>query len=91
EAGTDVCDADVRHALAQLHEQRKQIQQQVEQLAGVQGNSLVHTEPQARPMKSLHGAPGYNLQTAVDTESHLIVHHEVSTDANDLRQLQPMG
>jgi transposase len=91
EAGSDVRDADVRDALAQLHEQREQIKQQVEQLAGVPGNSLVHTEPEARPMKSLHGAPGYNLQTAVDTESHLIVHYDVSADANDLRQLQPMS
>jgi transposase len=91
EAGSDVREADVRDALAQLHAQREQIQQQVEQLAGTQSNSLVPTEPEARPMKSLHGAPGYNLQTAVDTESHLIVHHQVSTDANDLRQLQPMG
>jgi transposase len=91
EAGSDVRDADVRDALAQLHEQREQIQQQVQQLARVQGNSLVHTEPEAQPMKSLHGAPGYNLQTAVDTDSHLIVHHDVSPEANDLRQLQPMG
>jgi len=91
EAGSDVRGADVRDALAQLHEQREQIRQQVEQLAAAQGNSLVHTEPEAQPMNSLHGAPGYNLQTAVDTDSHLIVHHDVSADANDLRQLQPMA
>ncbi len=40
---------------------------------------------------SLHGAPGYNLQTAVEAQSHLVVHHEVSADANDQRQLQPMA
>ena len=42
-------------------------------------------------MKSLHGAPGYNLQTAVDTDSHMIVHHALGNEASDLRQLAPMA
>jgi hypothetical protein len=31
------------------------------------------------------------LQTAVDSDSHLIVHHEVCNDTNDVRQLAPMA
>jgi predicted Fe-Mo cluster-binding NifX family protein len=42
-------------------------------------------------MKSLHGAPGYNLQTAVDTASHLIVHHAVVSDTSDRGQLEPVA
>jgi hypothetical protein len=34
---------------------------------------------------------GYNVQTAVDADSGLIVHHEVTQDAGDNRQLQPMA
>ena len=34
---------------------------------------------------------GYNVQTAVDVDSGLIVHHEVTDEANDTRQLQPMA
>jgi hypothetical protein len=39
----------------------------------------------------LHGAPGYNLQSAVDAHSHLIVYHEVCRDATDLKQLAPIA
>ena len=52
---------------------------------------MIQTEPQAQVMKSLHNAPGYNLQTAVDTESHLVVHQEVNSKANDSTQLQPVA
>jgi transposase len=41
-------------------------------------------------MKSLHG-PGYNLQTAVEATSHLIVAHEVVNDVSDRSQLHPMA
>lgn len=64
---------------------------EVARLAKGKATSSVLTEPQARAMKSLHGAPGYNLQTAVDTESHLIVHHEVCNDTSDVGQLLPMA
>ena len=34
---------------------------------------------------------GYNVQAAVDTDSGLIVHHEITQDGNDQNQLQPMA
>ncbi|MFT7213852.1 MAG: transposase [Granulosicoccus sp.] len=46
------------------------------------------TDPDARSMKSRGtGIVGYNLQTAVDAENHLIVSHEVTNVGHDRRQL----
>lgn len=49
-------------------------------------------EPAAKVMKTAAGKrPAYNVQTAVDSDTHLIVHHDVVNDANDTRQLQPIA
>jgi hypothetical protein len=37
------------------------------------------------------GVVGYNLQTAVDVENHLIVAHEVTNVGHDRTQFMPMG
>ena len=81
---------DVQRALRQLRERQAAIQEHVQQLANNRSKSLVQTEPQAKLMKSLHG-PGYNLQTAVEATSHLIVAHEVVNDVSDRSQLHPMA
>ena len=50
------------------------------------------TDPDARSMKSRGGGiVGYNLQTAVDIENHLIVTHEVTNVGSDRRQLTRMA
>jgi len=51
-----------------------------------------HPEPEARFMRTTDGKrPAYNVQTAVDSEHSLIIAHEATTEANDLRCLQPMA
>ena len=46
------------------------------------------TDPDARSMKTRGtGIVGYNVQTAVDIENHLIVAHEVSNNGSDRSQL----
>jgi transposase len=51
-----------------------------------------HTEPEARLMRTAGSfAPAYNVQTAVDAEHALIVAHEVTLEAADNRQLEPMA
>lgn len=52
-----------------------------------------HPEPEARFMRSPNEGkiPAYNVQTAVETASGLIVAHEVTTEATDNRQLLPMA
>jgi transposase len=82
---------DVRRALAQLEGRQQEIQAEQQRLAAQRRTTLVQTEPDARVMRSLNYAPGYNLQAAVETKSHLIVAHAVTNDVSDQRQLQPMA
>jgi transposase len=52
------------------------------------------TDPGARSMATSGkgtGIVGYNVQTAVETEHHLIVAHEVTHVGSDRAQLVPMG
>jgi transposase len=50
------------------------------------------TDPDARSMKNREGGVvGYNVQTAVDTQHHLIVAHEVINEGIDRDQLAPMA
>ncbi len=50
------------------------------------------TDPDARSMKTRGtGIVGYNVQTAVDTEHHLIVEHEVINEGVDRSQLSNMA
>jgi transposase/type II secretory pathway component PulM len=88
----DVRTQDVRRALEQLQGQQAQVQAQLERLRQSRGNTAVGGESDAQVMMMAgHSAPGYNLQTAVESQSHLIVAHEVTNQANDLRQLQPIA
>ena len=53
---------------------------------------LSMTDPDARSMKSRGaGVVGYNVQTAVDTQHHLILAHEVTNIGSDRRQLAKMS
>ena len=91
EAGSTPRAQDVRRALEQLQGQQSEVNALLQRLD--QGRTtLVRGEPDAQVMgHALNFAPGYNLQTAVESESHLIVAHEVTNQANDQRQLQPMA
>jgi transposase len=50
------------------------------------------TDPDARSMKTRGtGIVGYNVQTSVDTQHHLIVAHEVTNTGSDRRQMANMA
>lgn len=49
-------------------------------------------EPDAKLMRTANGHEvAYNVQTAVDSKHGLIVHHEVTNEPTDNRQLEPMA
>lgn len=52
-----------------------------------------HPEPEVGLMRTADGgkAPAYNVQTAVDAATGLIVAHEVTSEATDNRSLLPMA
>lgn len=52
-------------------------------------SQVIHHELDARLMKGC--GPSYNVQSAVDEQHHLIVHHDVTDEASDNRSLQPMA
>jgi transposase len=80
-------------ALAVLRARRAELDRMAGKLETQERNTLVEGEEDARPMRGGSGQkpPCYNVQTAVDTDTGLIVHHEVTDEATDRRQLHPMA
>lgn len=63
-------------------------------LADAPDSQISLTDPDARAMATsarLSGLVGYNVQSAVDTETHIIVAHEVTNQGYDRDQLHPMA
>ena len=63
--------------------------------AAIHGPDLISlTDPDSRSMATSgrgSGVVGYNVQTVVETESHLIIAHEVTNSGSDRAQLANMG
>ncbi|TAN09317.1 MAG: IS1182 family transposase, partial [Rhizobiaceae bacterium] len=80
-------------ALATLRARRAELARMAGKLETQERDMLVEGEEDARPMRagSGHKPPCYNIQTAVDADTGLIVHHEVTDEPTDRRQLHPMA
>jgi transposase len=80
-------------ALAALRARRADLNRLAATLDAEGRNMVVEGEPDARPMGIGSGRkpPSYNVQTAVDAETGLIIHHEVTTEPTDNRLLHPMA
>lgn len=76
-------------APAALRARRAELDRLAARLDTQDRNLIVEGEEDARPMGSGRGPkpPGYNMQSVVDAETGMIVHHEVT----DRRQLHPMA
>ena len=76
-----------------LRARRTELDNLAAKLDAEERNTVVEGEPDARPMGIGKGSkpPSYNVQTAVDADTGLIVHHEVTNEPNDTRQLYPMA
>ena len=80
-------------ALAALRARRTELDRLAARLEADDRATLVEGEEEARPMRNGHGLkpPSYNVQTAVDANTGLIVHHLVTGEPTDRRQLHPMA
>jgi transposase len=83
----------VKLALAKLESRRAELGAMSAKLATRAHNFLVDGEDDARPMGKGNGPkpPSYNVQTAVDADTGLIIHHEVTGEPTDNRLLHPMA
>jgi len=80
-------------AIASLQRRKDRLVKRQQELERRDEKVLVFGEPEARPMGYGRApkVPSYNLQSVVDTESGLIVHHDVYNDANDSHLLHPLA
>jgi transposase len=90
EAGT----TRIKDKIAGLRRQMQDLKAMEQQVHAAPDKQVSLTDPDARSMATSGrgtGMVGYNVQTAVDAEHHLIVAHEVTNVGNDRTQLEPMG
>lgn len=80
-------------AIATLARRKDRLTRRQEILAERDEKVLVFGEPEAKPMGYGHSpkTPCYNMQSVVDVDSGLIIHHDVANEANDSQLLHPMA
>jgi transposase len=80
--------------LDELRRQMRELEAMEQMVAASPDRQISLTDPDARAMASAGtgtGQVGYNLQAAVDTDSHIIVAHEVINLGHDRTSLAKMG
>lgn len=87
--------------IANLAQRCERIRQEIERLVDMgealresQNRQISLTDPDARSMATSakgSGFAGYNAQSAVDTETHLIVAHDAINAGHDREQLSPVA
>jgi len=91
---------ETKYTAEELAEKIASMQQQMGKLQVIEEQVLAHpdkqvslTDPDARSMAKAGGGStvGYNVQTAVDSDSHLILVHEVTNATTDRSQLASMA
>jgi len=84
----------IKDKIAGLRRQMQALKTMEAQVQAAPDKQVSLTDPDARSMATSGrgtGVVGYNVQTAVDAEHHLIVAHEVTNVGHDRTQLAPMG
>ena len=84
----------IKEKIAGLRCQMQSLKEMERQVQDAPDQQVSLTDPDARSMATSGkgtGIVGYNVQTAVDAEHHLIVAHEVTNAGHDRTQLVPMA
>lgn len=84
----------LKDKLGKLHEEMEKLNAIEKQMLAAPDEQISLTDPDSRSMATSgrgSGVVGYNVQTAVETEHHLIVHHEVTNIGSDRSQLANMA
>src|SRR6266849_82358 len=84
----------LKEKIAGLRRQMQALKEMAQQVQAAPDQQVSLTDPDARSMATSGkgtGIVGYNVQTAVDAEYHLIVAHEVTNLGHDRTQLAPMA
>lgn len=84
----------IKDKIAGLRRQMRALREMEVKVREASDQQVSLTDPDARSMATSGrgtGVVGYNVQTAVDAEHHLIVAHEVTNQGHDRSQLAPMG
>ena len=84
----------MKEKIAAVRKQMKKLKGTGQKLATSPDQQVSLTDPDARSMATSGrgtGIVGYNVQTAIDCENHLIVAHEVVNQGHDREQLTSMA
>lgn len=84
----------LQQKIATIRAHMKQLASWGEQLASAPDQQISMTDPDSRSMVTKGrgtGMVGYNVQTAVESQHHLIVAHEVTNDCSDRLHLVSMA
>jgi len=82
----------LKEKIASLKEALAQLDPIEVELNEIENNNVSLTDPETRSLRTRGtGIVGYNVQTAVEPDNHLIVAHAVTNDFNDHQQLSPMA
>src|SRR6202171_5214972 len=84
----------LKEKIASLRRQMQALKAMEQTVQAAPDQQVSLTDPDARSMATSGkgtGIVGYNVQTAVDAEHHLIVAHEVTNVGHDRSQLAPMA
>ncbi len=84
----------LKEKIGKLHEEMQRLKALEVQMLAAPDEQISLTDPDARSMATSgrgSGVVGYNVQTAVETDHHLIVAHDVVQTGNDTSQLAPMA
>ena len=86
--------AQLKEKLARLASEMQKLEAHEQAMLASPDQQISLTDPDSRSMATSgrgSGVVGYNVQTAVDTEHHLIIAHEVTNSGSDRAQLANMG